>query len=171
MAPNTFSYRIMLLNMALFYPALILGGYLLWGKSMPLFILYAAGLAATLMIGRYVVCRPCPYYGKPCPSFGFSYLAKIFPKARDRSFNGTAAAAETRIITLFLLMPIVPMALSWFGLAEAYMVYEYILMFVYVSLVFATDVVHKETGCNKCPVEACPMAMYKDAPEAEEDQS
>ena len=51
------SRRTMLLNSLLFYPAVFLGGYVLWGKSAVMFWVYAAVWLGVIVLGRYFVCR------------------------------------------------------------------------------------------------------------------
>ena len=153
-----YSHRTMYLNIVLFYPTLFLGGYLLQGKSMVLFLVYSIMLVLTILTGRYVICRACHYYGKACPSFGFSYLARIFPKDETGNFNGRAALIETRIITGCLLLPVLSLVLSWFGMVEKYSFLEYNLMVIYVALLISVDVVHRVTGCNKCEIKDCPLS-------------
>jgi hypothetical protein len=154
----TFSHKTMTLNILLFYPTLILGGYLIWDKSMILVILYSATLIVTLIVSRNFVCTPCYYYGKPCPSFGFSYLALIFPKAEKKPFNGRAAQTEARIIIVCSLMPIVALILSLLGITKPFTISELILMGLYVTLVISMGIVHQVTGCNKCEIEECPLS-------------
>jgi hypothetical protein len=69
-----------LLNSLLFYSAVALGGYVLWGKAALMSWVYAAVWLGVIMLGRYFVCRRCQYYGVDCPSFGYSYLARMFKK-------------------------------------------------------------------------------------------
>lgn len=158
MALPTYSYKTMIINILLFYPTLILGGYLLFGKSIAIFIVYLSTLILTITIGRYVICRACHYYGKPCPSFGFSYLAKIFPKDIESSFNGRSALIETWIIGVCLMLPLLSVILSWFQVIGAYSLIEYIMMGIYITLVFSMSLVHKITGCDICEIEDCPLS-------------
>lgn len=158
MLPNI-SIKTMVLNSVLFWPGLVLGGYLLWVKSTPLFLVYLIILIATIVAHRYIICKSCFYYGKPCPSFGFSYLAQLFPKTEDKPFNGKAAVIETYIITACALVPILSLVLSWAGLMDSYSLLEYILIGIYVVLVLSASMVHKRTGCNKCQIEDCPLSM------------
>ncbi len=152
------SIKTMILNIILFYPTLILGGYLLWVKSIPFSLLYSITLIFTIIICRYLICRSCYYYGKPCPSFGFSYLALMFSKGDDKPFNGKAALIETRIITACLLLPIFFLVLSWFGVIETYSISAYILIGIYVIFAISMAIVHDKTGCDKCEIEDCPLS-------------
>lgn len=155
--PNI-SIKTMIFNTVLFWPSFVLGGYLLWGKSTPLFLVYTIILTVTIITHRYIICRSCFYYGKPCPSFGFSYLAQVFPKAEDRPFNGKAALIETYIITVCALLPILSLILSWAGVINSYSLLEHILTGIFVVLVLSMDIVHKRTGCNKCEIKDCPLS-------------
>jgi hypothetical protein len=152
------SIKTMVLNAMLFYPTMILGGYLLLNKSMFLYLLYIAALAVTLIAGRCVICRSCVHYGKPCPSFGFSYLAKIFPKAVGKPFNGRAALVETWIIGACLTLPVITLISSWIGLVKSFSPSENILMGIYIALIIIMSLVHKRTGCDKCEIQDCPLS-------------
>ncbi len=158
MALPTYSHKTMTLNILLFYSTLTLGGYLLANKSLILFILYTATLTITLIVGRYFVCTPCHYYGKPCPSFGFSYLALIFPKAENKPFSGRAALIETTIIGACLILPVLSWIFSWIGLIKPYSMPEHFLMAIYIVLLISMSLVHKRTGCDKCEIKDCPLS-------------
>jgi hypothetical protein len=150
--------KTMLINAMLFYPSIILGGYLLLDKSMVLYVLYILILAITVIAGRYIICRSCRYYGKPCHSFGFSYLAKMFPQAENKPFNGKAALIETRIIGGCFSIPIITWILSWIGLVKSYTRTENIFMMIYIVLVVFMSILHKRTACDKCDIKECPLA-------------
>ena len=154
--PN-FSTKTIVLNAIAFYLATFLGGYLLWIKSLPIFLAYSIILIVTIIGFRYLVCSPCYYYGKPCPSYGFSYLARIFPKAEDKPFNSTAAVIETGIIILCWLLPILILILSWTCVIDSYSLLEYVLTGIYVTLLLGVTLVHLITGCNKCEIQDCPI--------------
>lgn len=153
-----FSTKTMILNAIVFYSATILGGYILWIKSLPIFLAYSIILIVTVIVCRYFVCSPCFYYGKPCPSFGFSYLAKLFPKAKDKPFNGKAAVIESGIIIVCWLLPVLLLVLSWTGVIDSYSLLEYVLMGIYVALLLGVYGVHQITGCNKCKIKDCPIS-------------
>ena len=78
------SIQTLVLKAILFYSAPVLGGYLLWNKSLPIFLAYSIILIVTIIGFRYPICGRCYYYGKPCPSYGFSYLATLFPKVEGK---------------------------------------------------------------------------------------
>ena len=159
MSLRKISISTMLLNAILFWSSLFLGGYLLWVKSFPIFLAYSIILTVTIITHRYFICKSCFYYGKPCPSFGFSYLARIFPKAEDKPFNGKAAVRETYIILGCLLLPILALILSFTSVVDSYSLLEYILTGVFLILALSADTVHKKTGCSKCEIEGCPLSM------------
>ena len=154
--PNI-SLKTMVLNSVLFWPSLILGGYLLWVKSTPLFLVYSIILIATIITHRYIICRSCFYYGKPCPSFGFSYLAQLFPKADDKPFNGKAAVIETGILIVCWLLPVLLLILSWTDTIDSYSLLEYVLTGIYVTLLLVVSGFHLITGCSKCEIRECPI--------------
>lgn len=153
-----FSIKTMIFNIILFYSTLILGGYILWVKSVILFILYSGTLIITIITGRYIICRACFYYGKPCPSFGFSYLALIFPKVNNKAFNGRAALIETRVIGACLILPIFSLILSWLGAIKTYSGFDNLLIGIYIVLLASTSIVHTLTGCDKCEIKNCPLS-------------
>jgi len=143
----------------LFYSVLGLGGYLLRVKSLPIFLTYAIILIVSILVHRYLICRSCFYYGKPCPSFEFSYIAKIFPKADHKPFNGKAAGREIYITITCLLLPVLALILSWFGVVDSYSFPEYILTGIYVGPFLSAYMVHEKTGCKRYQIEACTFSM------------
>jgi len=50
------------INILLFYLVLGLGGYLLWVKSLPIFLTYAIILIVSILVHRYLICKSCFYY-------------------------------------------------------------------------------------------------------------
>ena len=153
----TFSTKTIVLKSIAFYGSFFLGGYLLWIKSLPIFLAYSIILIVTIIGLRYPVCGSCPYYGKPCPSYGFSYLATIFPKVEGKPFNSKAAMIETALMSLCWLMPILIMVLSWPDVINSYSLLEYVLTGIYVILILGVSIAHVVTGCNKCGIKDCPM--------------
>ena len=109
----------MLLNSLLFYPAVFLGGYVLWGKSAVMFWVYAAVWLGVIVLGRYFVCRRCQYYGVACPSFGYSYLARIFKKDESKPFSGLACHIDAFVQMLVMLLPVLAWILGAFDIAVA----------------------------------------------------
>ena len=81
---------VMLLNIALGLASLLLGGYILWQTSPPFFWPYLAVWIGVLTVGRYFVCRSCPYYGQDCPTYGWGHLARLMYR-RDETRDSTAA--------------------------------------------------------------------------------
>lgn len=154
--PN-FSKKVMILNVILFWSATFLGGYLLWIKSLPVFLAYSIILVVTIVGFRYWICSPCFYYGKPCPGCGFSYIARIFPKAEGKPFNTKAAMVETGLLILCWLLPILMPILSWTGVIDSYSLLEYVLTGIYVAFVSGSGMAHVITGCNKCENKDCPL--------------
>ena len=68
---------VMVLNIALGLASLLLGGYILWQTSLPFFWLYLGVWVGVLTVGRYFVCRSCPYYGQDCPTYGWGHLTRL----------------------------------------------------------------------------------------------
>jgi hypothetical protein len=159
MTMPTISKKTMLTNIMLFYPGIFLGSSLLWIKSIPLCLIYLLTLIVTIITCRYLICTGCYYYGKLCPSYGFSYLALMFPKVENGPFHGKAALTEYWIIFACALLPIISVAISWLGIVEKYSIFEYAMTVVYILLVLGADFVHKITGCNKCAIAECPLSM------------
>ncbi|NIM14583.1 MAG: hypothetical protein GTO45_21420 [Candidatus Aminicenantes bacterium] len=149
------SRKTMLLNMALFYPMLLLGGYLLWETYIVFFWIYLFMWIGILTLGRYYVCRPCPYCGQDCPSFGFSYLALLFPKSKAEGFNRCAGMIDIVFIFLSLLLPIAVWILSFFGKIAAFSTIKHILIAAYLILAAVVVTVHQVTGCSKCEIAEC----------------
>lgn len=154
----SWSRKVMLLNIAFLYPLVFLGGYILWQKAQPIFWLYLLIFICILTVDRYFICCPCPYYGKDCPSFGFSYLARIFPKDETRGFNARACMIEFAIFGVLLLLPAIVWVSSFFGRAAAFSTMEHVLVGIFISMVILMEVVHERTGCSKCEIEKCPMS-------------
>lgn len=157
--PFRISRLIQCSSIPFFYMVLGPGVYLLWVKSLPIFLTYAIILIVSILIYRYPICRSCFYYWKPCPSFGFSYIAKIFPKADDRQFNGKAAGREIYITMTCLHLPILALILSWFWVIDSYSFPEYILTGIYVVIFLSAYTVHEKTGCKRCQIEDCPFSL------------
>ena len=153
------SRQTMLLNSLLFYPAVFLGGYVLWGKSLAMFSVYAAVWLGVIVLGRYFVCRRCKYYGVDCPSFGYSYLARMFKKDESKGFSGLACHIDTLVQMVVMLLPV----LAWiFGVLDIvvsrYGTIDHVLMGIYVALAVAMLGVHSTTGCNRCDIAECRLS-------------
>ncbi len=153
------SRRTMLLNSLLFYSALFLGGYVLWGKSAVMFWVYAAVWLGVIVLGRYFVCRRCRYHGVDCPSFGYSYLARMFKKDESKRFSGLACHIDILVQVLVMLLPV----LAWiFGglhvVVPKYDTIDHVLTGTYVALALSMLGVHTATGCNRCDIAECRLS-------------
>jgi hypothetical protein len=152
------SRRTVVLNSLLLYSTALLGAYVLWENSSVVFWLYVSFWVGVLTVGRYFVCRRCSYYGKDCPSFGFSYIVRIFPKDRTGTFSWPACALDISAITLILIMPIIVWILSVFEIVPNYSIINHALMGLYVALTLAMLGFHSVTGCNKCDIAECRLS-------------
>ena len=151
--------RVMLLNLALSIPALFLGGYILWQTTQLFFWLYVAVWAGILTVGRYFVCRACPYYGQDCPTYGWGHLARLmFRRDETRGFNGPAAIIDFSTIVVAALLPVVAWVIGFSGKVADFGTTEHILVGILLGLVAAGFVVHQGTGCSKCELEECPFS-------------
>jgi hypothetical protein len=153
------SRQTMLLNSLLFYPAVILGGYVLWEKSLVMFSVYAAVGLGVIVLGRHFVCRRCRYYGVDCPSFGYSYLARMFRKDETKPFSGLACHIDILVQVLVMLLPV----LAWIfdGLhvvVPTYDTIDHVLTGTYVVLAVSMLGVHTTTGCNRCDIAECRLS-------------
>lgn len=157
MSRTTWTHNEMLLNVALMYPLVFLGGYILWEKARPIFWAYMLTWFGILTVGRYFVCRPCPYYGQDCPSFGFGHLARIFPESKTKGFNRRAGIIDTSVIVASLLIPIVLWILGIFTRIVSLSVTDHIVMGVYLGVFITMGLVH-DAGCRKCDIAECPMS-------------
>jgi hypothetical protein len=150
--------KTMLLNSLLFYPMVFIGGYVLWGKSAAMFWVYAAVWFGVIVLGRYFVCRSCKYYGVDCPTFGYSYLARVFRRDASKPFNGRACDIDMLAQMLVMLLPI----LAWIFSAAGFVVSKYgtvdhALMGVYM-VGFLGLSVHSKNGCSKCDIAECRLS-------------
>jgi|GEM_PF-2564785 len=151
--------KTMLLNALLFWPAVFLGGYVLWGKSVALFWVYVAVWLGVIVLGRYFVCRSCKYYGTDCPTFGYSYLVRIFKKDESQPFNGRACELDALIQMLVMLLPVLAWIFSAFNIVVSqYKTVDHILMGVYVALGILMLGAHSVTGCSKCDIAECRLS-------------
>jgi fatty acid desaturase len=157
--PAPWPRKAMVLNLALALPSVLLGGYILWQTTQVFFWLYLAALVGILTVGRYFVCRACPYYGQDCPTYGWGHLARLmFPRDETKGFNSRAVAIDFAAIILTALLPIIAWAIGFSGKVADFGRTEDILTGVYLVLVMAAFVVHQETGCSKCELEDCPFS-------------
>lgn len=150
--------RTMILNSLLLYSTTLLGGYVLWWSSSLTFWLYLSLWIGVLTVGRYFVCRRCSNYGKVCPSFGFSYIVRIFPKDKTGVFSWPACAVDILAISLLLLLPIIVWILSLFEIVTSYITLYHVLMAIYVLLVFLVLGAHSVTGCSRCNIAECRLS-------------
>ena len=153
------SRQTMLLNALLFYPAVILGGYILWGKSAAMFWVFTGVWLGVIVLGRYFVCRRCKYYGMDCPTFGYSYLARMFKKDETEPFSGLACHIEILVQVLVMLLPV----LAWiFGglhiIVPRYDTIDHVLTGAYVALALSMLGVYTATGCNRCDIAECRLS-------------
>lgn len=151
--------KTMLLNALLFWPAVFLGGYVLWDKSAAMFWAYVAIWLGIIVLGRYFVCRRCKYYGVDCPTFGYSYLARMFKKDESKPFSGRACHIDALVQMLVMLLPI----LAWIFSACDIVVSEYgtvdhALTGEYVALGLLMLGAHSATGCSRCDIAECRMS-------------
>jgi len=149
------SRKVMLLNSLLFYPAIVIGGYALWYKSLTIFAVYVALWIVVLTAGRYLVCRRCKYYGKDCPTFGFSYIARIFRRDESKGFSGRACHIDIAAIGITLFLPTLTWILSAFNIVTSYSNTDHAIMGVYQVLALLMLGVHSATGCNRCDIAEC----------------
>jgi len=149
----------MLLNIALGVASLLLGGYILWQTSLLFFSLYVAVWFGVLTVGRYFVCRACPYYGQNCPTYGWGHLTRlIYRRDESRGFNSRAATIEFGVILVTDLLPVIAWAASFSGQVAEFGRTEHILAGVYLALAVAGLLVHQRTGCAQCELEECPFS-------------
>lgn len=150
---------LMLLNIALGLASLLLGGYILWQTSPPFFWLYLGVWVGVLTVGRYFVCRSCPYYGQDCPTYGWGHLTRLMYRRDDvRGFNSRAATIEFGVILVTDLLPVIAWATSFSGQVAEFGRNEHILTACYLALAVAGLLVHQRTGCAKCELEECPFS-------------
>ena len=152
------SRKVMFLNSALLYLLVLLGGCILFVKSLPTFWVYLFIWISILTMGRYYVCRPCPYYGQDCPSFGFGHLARIFPKDDKSAFSARACIIDIIAIGVSLSLPVVVWVLSLVGKSAVFDAMWHVLMGVYIVWTVAMVTVHEITGCRKCEIAECPTS-------------
>ena len=159
MSSINWSRKTMLLNALLFWPTVFLGGYVLWGKSAAIFWVYVAVWLGVIVLGSYFVCRNCKYYGTDCPTFGYSYLARMFKKDESKPFSGRACHIHALVQMLVMLLPM----LAWiFSLCDVvvseYGKTDHILTGIYVALGILMMCVHNSTGCSKCDIVECRLS-------------
>ena len=151
--------RVMLLNIALGLAALLLGGYILWQTSRLFFWLCLGIWITILTVGRYFVCRTCPYYGQDCPTYGWGHLARLmYRRDETRGFNSRAAAIEFGVLLVAALLPVIAWAISFSGQIAEFGRTEHILMGGYLALALAGLLVHERAGCARCELEECPFS-------------
>lgn len=151
--------RAMLLNLALWLASVVLGSYILWQTTLLFFCLYLAVLIGILTVGRYFVCRTCPYYGQDCPTYGWGHLARLmFRRDETRGFNSRAAVIDFAAILAAALLPVIAWAIGFSGKVADFGTTEHILMGIYLLLVISAFLVHQTTGCSKCELEECPFS-------------
>jgi len=151
--------RVMLLNLALWLSSVVLGSYILWQTTLLFFCLYLAVLIGILTVGRYFVCRTCPYYGQDCPTYGWGHLARfVFRRDETRGFNNRAAVIDFAAILAGALLPVIAWAIGFSGKVADFGTTEHILMGIYLLLVISAFLVHQTTGCSKCELEECPFS-------------
>ena len=154
----SWSRKVMLVNSAFLYPLILLGGYILYTKSLMLFSFYLLIWAGILTIGRYYVCRRCPYYGQDCPSFSFGHLARVFRRDENARFSARACMIDIAAIGASLLLPPLAWVLSFFEIVGDFSVAEHVLIGLYIMLAIAMVIVHEITGCSKCEIAECPTS-------------
>lgn len=147
----------MLVTAPLMYTSIPIGAYVLWDKSIVLFIVYAVLWACILTIGRYFVCRPCPRYGEDCPT-GFGHIVRIFPKDTSREFSGIACITDVLAIEIAFFIPVVIWILSLVNIVNDFSTLEHVFLGIYLILFFGFSVAHTVLGCNKCQQENCPAS-------------
>lgn len=147
----------LVLTAPLMYAAIPLGGYLLWGKSLVAFIVYAAIWAGVLTIGRYFVCRRCAHYGKDCPT-GFGYAVRIFPKDTAREFSGRACMIDVLFIEAAFLAPPIIWILSFVNTIDSFSTTGHVLMVIYLALFLGFATAHEVNGCGRCVQGKCPAS-------------
>ncbi len=148
----------MLFTAPFMYATIPLAGYILWEKSLIIFVVYALTWLGIFTAGRYLVCRPCPHYGKDCPT-GFGYIARIFPKDITRKFSGRACIADILIIEAAFFIPLAIWILSFFNPIDDFSTIEHVLMGIYLALFLIFSAAHTVNGCNKCQQENCPASV------------
>mgnify|MGYP001766750101 CR=1 FL=1 len=148
--------KTMLLNALLFWPAVFLGGYVLWGKSAAMFWTYFAIWIGIIVLGRYFVCRRCKYYGVDCPTFGFSHVVRVFRKDESKGFSWRGCVIDMGAHVLALLLPGLAWIFSAFDVVVSqYKTVDHALMGVYTVLALSMMAVHSVTGCSKCDIAEC----------------
>jgi hypothetical protein len=153
------SRQTMLLNSLLFYPVVFLGGYVLWSKSAVMFWVYAAVWLGVIVLGRYFVCRRCQYYGVACPSFGYSYMARMFRKDESKPFSGLACHIDAFVQMLAMLLPVLAWILGSLDIVvPRHETTDHIIMGIYVIVAVLMLFVHSVTGCNRCDIAECRLS-------------
>ena len=156
MSSVNWSRKTMLLNALLFWPSVLLGGYVLWGKSAAMFWVYVAIWLGIIILGRYFACRSCKYYGVDCPTFGFSYIVRVFRKNESKGFTWRGCVIDMAANVVALLLPILAWIFSAFDIVVSdYGTVAHALMGVYVVLSLLIMAVHNATGCSRCDIAEC----------------
>jgi hypothetical protein len=94
-----------------------------------------------------------------CPSFGYSYMARIFKKDESKPFSGLACHIDAFVQMLVMLLPVLAWMLGAFDIAVAkYKTTDHIIMGIYVIVAVLMLSVHSVTGCNRCDIAECRLS-------------
>ncbi|NVM52899.1 MAG: hypothetical protein HWN66_04290 [Candidatus Helarchaeota archaeon] len=128
-------------------------------------IIWVGALLLYMTCGRYVTCRHCDYLGKPCPSWCMGIIgAKLgFKRSEKKSFceegilNLVLFDISFLIIAMIIPIIVYVVQLVTIGL----LIFDWVMLIIYIVLVITALVVHNVSGCRKCSIDCCPLSPKK----------
>ena len=146
------------INLVLMIVLLVYATFMLVIKASWLFLaLFWVMILLYMTVGRYTTCRHCDFLGKACPSWCMGIIgAKLYKRSEKENFckDGFLIPFLTDVLFLFIgfACPIIAYFIA--GL----LLFDWMILIIYIVLLVATLGVHWLAGCRKCPIKDCPMA-------------
>lgn len=123
-----------------------MGVYILWNTSRVMLGVWLAAFFLFFVPLRYLVCAPCPYYGKSCSTIMGRLVPLMFAKR-----PGTPLAIGLWLdIVSFAVLSIIPVPYAWRLGGPA-------LTALWLAVFSAALISLGTLGCRYCPFTYCPI--------------
>ena len=153
------------INFIALITTLVMGTITLALKSWLFLLIFWLLWALYAVVGRYVTCRHCEYYGKACPSWLMGLIgAKLYKRSDKKCFIEGGLwkmiVFDVSFMTIAILLPIILYISLLFS--EGLLALDWIILIVYTISGLMTLMLHSALGCRKCPIKECPMCRNKE---------
>jgi len=159
------SKRLIQVNLIALIIAMVFSTYMLLIKSWIFVIIYWIAWGLYFTVGRYVSCRHCEFYGKPCTSWCMGLIGgKLYKRSEKKHIFEDKGMLKMMFfdVSFFVIAALLPVIVYiYYFFISGLSLIDLILLTIYGLIAIVVFLLH-QIGCNKCPLKQCPMNKSKE---------